>query len=151
MKKIMYFSIIVLLFSSLFLYQANAETYNAKNSIIIANFEGKIFGTVKESVTCIPNPLPGATVTAIRINLLESKISYSNTTDGNGEYELNVEPGKYLVFAHKRGYRQIYPILWYKVNIEFNKDMNCSFILRERFFFNSYYVNLESILVKFFN
>ncbi len=111
MKKITYLSLMVLLFSNLFFYQTNAEAYNAKNSIVIAKFDSKIFGTVKESVTCIPNPLPGATVTAIRINLLESKISYSTTTDEYGKYELNAEPGKYIVFAQKRGYRQIYHML----------------------------------------
>ena len=151
LKKIIYFSLIVLLLSTLFLYQTNAEAYNVKNSINIVNFECKIYGTVKESVTCIPDPLPDATVTAIRTNLLESKICYNTTTDEYGEYELNVEPGNYIVFAHKRGYRQIYPTFWYKVNIVLGKDTNCSFILRERFFFNFYYVNLESIQSKLFN
>ena len=111
MKKIIYFLLIILLFSNLFLFQTNAEANNVKKSIIITNFESKIFGTVKESVTCIPNPLPVATVTAIKRNLLESKISYSATTDENGEYELNVEPGKYIVFAYKRGYRHQGPCM----------------------------------------
>ena len=134
MKKIVYFLLIVLLFSNLFVYQTNAETYKAKNSMIKVNFENKIFGIVKESVTCVPNPLPGATVTAIKMNLLKPKISYSTNTDENGEYELNVEPGRYIVFAHKKGYRQIYPVLWYNVDLVTCQEMNCSFILRERFF-----------------
>ena len=134
MKKIVYFLLIFLIFSNLFVYQINAETYKANNSKIKVNFEKKIFGIVNESVTCVPNPLPNATVTAIKMNLLEPKISYSTNTDENGEYELNVEPGKYIVFAHKKGYRQIYPVIWYKVNLVAYQEVNCSFILRERFF-----------------
>ena len=143
MKKMICFLLIVLLFSTLFAFQTNAETYNAKKTTIMINSESKIFGTVKESVTCIPDPLPGATVTAVS-TILGSDISYSETTDENGEYELNVEPGKYIVFARKSGYRQIHPELWYTINIEPGQQTNCSFIMRERFFFNSYSMNLES-------
>ena len=150
MKKIVYFLLIVLLFCTLFVYQTNAETYKAKNSMIKVNFESKIFGIVKESVTCVPNPLPGATVTARKIDFFGSKNIYSTNTDENGEYELNVEPGKYIVFAHKKGYRQIYPVLWYNVKLVTGQEMNCSFILRERIFFNSYYVNLELITSNLF-
>lgn len=145
MKKIVYLVLIVLLFSTIFVYQANAETNNGKNSRFFVNFGSKIFGTVKESVTCIPSPLPGATVTAIKTNLLGTNISYSTTTDENGEYQLNVEPGKYIVFAHKSGYRQINPKLWYTVNIVSGQEINCSFILIEKIFYNSYYTNSKCI------
>jgi hypothetical protein len=144
MKKIKYFLLIVVLFITLFINQTNAEIYNVNNFKNIVNSEINIFGTVKEAVTCIPNPLPDATVTAIKIDLLGSENSYTTTTDENGEYELNVEPGKYIVFASKRGYRQIDPVLWYIVNLVSNQEINCSFILRERFFSNYYHINLES-------
>jgi hypothetical protein len=150
MKKIVYFFIIILLFSTSFVYQINAEAYNKQSSGILTDFESKIFGTVKEPVTCIPNPLPGATVRAIKTDLLGFGI-YSTITDEKGEYELNVEAGRYIVFAHKRGYRPIYPRLWHTVNLISGQEVNCSFILRERFFFNSYYVNLDSFQSNLFH
>jgi hypothetical protein len=145
MKKIKYYLLIGILFCTLLISQTNAETYNVNNLKNVENSESKIFGIVKESVTCIPNPLPDAKVTAIKIDFLGCENSYTTTTDENGEYELNVEPGKYIVFASKHGYRQIDPVLWYIVNLVSNQEINCSFILRERYFSNYYHINLECI------
>jgi hypothetical protein len=142
MRKIVYFLLIFMLFSTLFACQSNAAFYTTKKSIIIVSSESKIFGTVKESVTCIPDPLPGATVKAINTNL-GSEATYSTITDENGEYELDVEPGNYIVFSQKQGYRQIYPELWYSIDLGPGQQINCSFILRQRFFFNSYSFFIE--------
>ena len=69
----------------------------------------------------------------------------SNITDKNGEYELYVEPGKYIVFAYKSAYRQIDPRIWYSVNLVSGQQINCSFILRERFFINTQNINLREL------
>ena len=137
MKKIKCLLLIVLLSCSFLINQINAEANNSNNSNILVNFECKIYGTVKEYVTCVPNPLPGATVTALKLNYSGTKIKFSTTSDKNGEYELNVKPGKYIVFAHKSYYRQINPVLWYSVNLVYGQEINCSYILRERYLINS--------------
>jgi hypothetical protein len=147
MKKIKCLLLIVLLSCSFLINQINAEANNSNNSNILVNFESKIYGTVKESVTCVPNSLPGATVTALNLNFSGTKIRYSTTSDNNGEYELIVEPGKYIVFAHKGFYRQIYPRPWYSVNLVYGQEINCSFILREIYLINSYNVNFGIKLV----
>ena len=146
MKKKNCFLLILLFFCILLIYQINVEAYNIKYSNDIENFECKIYGIVKESITCVPNPLQGATVTALSFNSLGTKLISSNITDENGEYELNVEPGKYIVFAYKSAYRQIYPRIFYSVNPLSGQEINCSFILRERFFLNSFIFKFVSNL-----
>lgn len=131
MKKIISFIVIMLFFSSLFTFQSSADLITSKKVIRTPIPQGKIIGTVKEAATCIPNPLPGATVVAIEKGFLFSFESrYMDITDENGEFSFNVTPGTYRVFAFKTGYHQIQPDFWHTATVESGQLVNCSFILR---------------------
>jgi len=74
--------------------------------------DATIKGTVELAETCIPAPLPEATVKITNLNPLETQ-TYDTVTDLNGEFEVNVPPGSYKIFAEKKGYRSISPRIPY--------------------------------------
>jgi len=89
-----------------------------------------IIGEVKAAMSCVPSPLEGAKVFAIKIipfGWLFSK--YEAITDINGEYQIEVSTGFYRVFSRKAGYLQSIPFLFHLIRVESGKIYNCSFIV----------------------
>jgi hypothetical protein len=91
-----------------------------------------IIGEVKVAMTCVPTPLEGAKVYAIRMIPLGCLFAkYEAITDINGEYLIEVNTGFYRVFVREKGYLQFNPFFFYLIRVESGQIHNCSFILRE--------------------
>ena len=94
--------------------------------------KAKIIGAVKVAMTCVPEPLEGAKVYAIRmLPFARLFAKYEAITDINGEYQMEVNSGLYRVFVREKGYLQFNPFLFYLIRVEYSQIYNCSFIVRE--------------------
>jgi len=87
-----------------------------------------IQGIVKEAVTCVPNPLINAKVSAFSV----FRGRYDDMTDENGSFSLSVPPGIYVVIARKDGYRQASPILCHVVVARQGEVIDLSFMMKLR-------------------
>jgi len=64
-----------------------------------------IKGKVEAKVTCRPNPLSGALVTAKSINPLYFNKKYSDVSDADGNFTIELPPGTYRLNVEREGYR----------------------------------------------
>ena len=87
-----------------------------------------IKGIVKAAVTCIPNPLPNATVIAEPLNPFDTN-KYQTKTDSDGSYEMNIPSGTYKIYAEKEKYKTTQPRLWYIEKLEEGNEYNFSFMM----------------------
>jgi len=109
MKKTVILVILIILLLST---SASANTLKINDKNQLNSEDATIIGTVEEAVTCIPDPLPDATVKVTNLNPFIAQ-TYTTTTDSNGEFEIRVPPGSYKISAEKKGYRMTSPIIPY--------------------------------------
>ena len=109
----------------------SAKEANYQLSEDIKDENATIIGEVKVAMTCIPTPLSGAKVTAVRMIPLGWLFArYQTTTDSNGEYQLELNPGLYRIFVRAEGYIQYSPFLWQIIRVESGQIYNCSFMMK---------------------
>ncbi len=87
-----------------------------------------IQGSVKEAVTCVPNALVYAKVSAFSV----FRGRFVDVTDENGSFYLSVPPGLYFVIARKDGYRQASPLLGRFVVARQGEVVDISFMMKLR-------------------
>jgi hypothetical protein len=113
------------------------KSYLKPNNILDDQLSEKatIIGQVKASITCIPTPLMGARVHAIRMIPFGRFFShYEAITDSEGNYQLEVTAGFYRVFVRTDGFLQSTPLFFHFIKVETGQIYNCSFIVRPRVF-----------------
>ena len=120
-KSLICFAVLFILFSLSFSTTAIKSTeQSAKNATIQ--------GIVKEAVTCVPNALVYAEVSALSV----FRGRFGDITDENGTFSLSVPPGLYFVFAKKDGYRQASPLLGRFVVAKQGEVVDISFMMKLR-------------------
>lgn len=120
-KSLICFAAIFFLVSLSF---SSAALGNAKQTAENATMQG----IVKEAVTCVPNPLVYAEVSAFSV--FRRKVV--DMTDENGSFSLSVPPGLYVVIARKDGYRQASPLLGHFVVARQGEVIDLSFMMKLR-------------------
>jgi len=118
MRKIL--SLLVIISFILMPVIATAKTIEQKTN------EATIKGVVEEAVTCIPSPLPDATVIAKSLNLLNPE-RYETKTSLDGTYELKIPAGNYRIFVEKDKYKSSVPRIGYIETINSDETYDFSF------------------------
>ncbi len=101
---------------------SSASANNKENYVENAMIQG----IVKEAVTCVPNPLVYAKVSAFAV----FHGRFVDVTDENGSFNLSVPPGIYLVIARKDGYRQASPLIGHFIFAQPGKVVDISFMMK---------------------
>ncbi len=120
-KSLMCFGLIFVLVSLSFSSTAiSSKETSAENTTIQGN--------VKEAVTCVPNPLVNAKVSAFSV----FHGRFDDVTDEDGLFYLSVPSGLYFVIARKDGYRQASPLLGRFVIAKQGEVVDISFMMKLR-------------------
>ena len=125
MRKILIITIVIFL---LIMSTASAYTLKSKKENTTSSGEATIRGSVKAAITCVPDPLSGAIVTATNMNPLKFQ-KYTAVTNSSGEFEIKVEPGTYKISAERENYRPIMPRIPIITNLDDGETCECEFMM----------------------
>jgi len=125
MKKSIILTLLIFLLLST---TTNAYSFRINEKKQINPEEATIKGTVEVAETCIPAPLEEATVKITNLNPLKTQ-TYTTTTNINGEFEVNVPPGSYKIFAEKKGYKTVSPKIPYFETVTSSKTYEYEFFM----------------------
>lgn len=100
---------VLILLSIIIILSTTASANLIKNDFQITKTQefAIIKGKVQSKVSCLPDPLFGATVSVKHINPLYFNKKYTDITDTNGNFSIKVAPGIYKISVKRDGYRPL--------------------------------------------
>jgi hypothetical protein len=151
MKRIsIIISILILIISS---NLAISKSIKTDNDFFVDKEENSIIkGYVMSAVTCRPDPLLDAKVTAIKLDSINFD-KYTTFTNSSGQFLIEVPNGLYQIKAEKDNYGSITPKIFFIERIESNDIYEFEFYLRPKrnTYYNSYFNSIYSLYQNIIN
>jgi hypothetical protein len=122
---------VLILLSMIIILSTTASANLIKNDFQIPKTQdfAIIKGKVQSKVSCLPDPLYGATVSVKHINPLYFNKKYSDVTDMDGNFSMEVAPGIYKINVKRDGYRPLLLNSYNILNAEEGKTYDFTFTM----------------------
>ena len=125
MKKIFLVLLIIIMLSTTVSANLIKNDSQVEKTEEVAIIKGK----VQSKFSCLPDPLSGAIVNVKHVNPLYINKKYSDVTDMDGNFSMEVVPGTYKINVKREGYKPLLLNSYEIINAEAGKTYEFTFTM----------------------